>query len=518
MRYRFNNFVLDSDRFELTRDGEALRTEPQIIELLTVLVANNGRMVNKDEINEKVWNGRVVSDAALSSRIKSLRHLLGDDGRSQSVIQTVHRKGFRFVPEVQIEAHNSLPAKESDHSEKAASRQKPRIAVMPFANLSADSDQVYFSDGVCTDIIAVLAKHRWLDVVARNSTFGFRDSSLDVATLGQELGADYLVEGSVRRAGKQVRVNVGLADTSSGMQIWSDRYDREIDDIFAVQDDITEKITARLEPEIGFAERNKAVQTRNPDLQAWDCYHLGVYHFYQFTGEGNLEAQRLLKHSQLLDERFGEAYAWWAYAVVLGMVYWDTPPTQELLDAALSACDTALSLDPNNAVFYALRARVLLARREYERAIAENQRAIRLNSSLAAAHCGLGDSLAYEGRYKESIVSFEHAIALSPNDPQLWAFYSYGALAKIFSGDFEGAIAWAEEATLIPNCQYWAYSHIAVANAYLNDIQTAQKALAKVKQQVKNFSLEFVREKMFFLKEQEQIACYLEGLKTAGLT
>ncbi|MCR8915407.1 tetratricopeptide repeat protein [Marinobacter panjinensis] len=530
MRYQFDDFELDTDRFELSRGGVALATEPQVIELLVMLVQNRHRMLTKEEINERVWRGRIVSDSALSSRIKIARKLLEDDGRTQRYIRTVHKKGFRFIAPVQeLDATDDTPASvaplapQTPEAEPEPAPQsighsaKPAVAVLPFTNLTNDPGQEYFSDGITTDIISNLSKHRWLDVVARNTTFGFKGQAINVQILGQTLGVDYVVEGSVQRAGDRVRVNVHLTDCHSGHTQWADRYNRQIADIFELQDDITETIAARLEPEIGYAERNKVVHNRPANLQAWDCYHLGVHHFYQFTGPDNREAQRLLRQSQTLDPFFGEAFAWWAYAVILGMVYWDTQPTQALLDEALSACDKALMLMPNNATFHALKARVLLARREYRNAIRENRVAIELNPTFAAAFCGLGDSLAYEARYDEALKNFRKSIALSPNDPQMWAFLTYGALAMIFQGDFETALEWTDRAATIPNCQYWTCAHRAVALAYLNRIAAARDATAHLLCEQPGFSVAFAREKLFYLREQAQIDCYLEGLRRAGV-
>lgn len=519
MRYRFQDFVLDSERFELLKQGEPVHAEPQVIELLLLLLENNGRMVSKEEIYNTIWAGKVVSEAALSSRIKSVRQILGDNGRQQTMVKTIHGKGFRFVMCVDIDTADSTAdaSQVAPYTPSHNSGRRPAIAVLPFANLSNHSEQEYFSDGITADIIAQLSKHRWLDVIARNTTYGYRGKAVDIRELGSALSVTYVVEGSVRKAGNTMRVSVSLIDANSGHQKWSDRYDRQLEDIFSLQDEITEMIAARLEPEIGFAERNKVVHSRPANLQAWDCYHLGIYHFYQFTGPDNLEAQRLLLQSQQLDNQFGEAYAWWAYAVILGMVYWDTTPSQALLDKTLSACDSALQLDRQNATFYALRARVLLARREYQNAISENKLAIELNPSFAAAHCGLGDSLAYEGQYEEALTCFEKAIALSPNDPQLWAFLTYGALVHLFKGDYETALEWSNRASRIPNCQYWARSHRAVALAHLNRISEAKAELAMLKQELPNFSLAFVREKLFYLKRPEQIDGYLEGLERSGL-
>jgi tetratricopeptide (TPR) repeat protein len=266
-----------------------------------------------------------------------------------------------------------------------------------------------------------------------------------------------------------------------------------------------------------YAERNRVVHSCPANLRAWDCYYLGINHFFKFTGPDNLEAQRLLKLSQEQDPHFGEAFAWWAYAVVLGMVYWDTPPTPEMMDKALEACDTALSLDSQNTSFHALKARILLARCEYEEALNENEIAISLNPTFAAAHCGLGDSLAYEGRYDESISCFEKSIELSPNDPQLWAFYTYGALALLFKYDHEKALQWLDKATAIPNYQYWTIAHKVVALTRLERMDEAKKAVMRSLNLNPGFCLDFAREKLFYLKMPEQVNLYLESLKKAGI-
>ena len=535
MRYRFNDYLLDTESLELSKNGVLLHSEPQVIELLALLVENSNRLVSKEEINQSVWRGRIVSESALSSRIKSLRHLLGDTGKKQLYVRTVHKRGFRFVADVaptelnggaipnrsttQPESnHIASPAIDSPaHPAVETIMQKPVIAVLPFNNLSGDTEQEYFADAITADIITHLCKHRWLQVIARNTMLGYKGKAIDARELAKHLGALYVVEGSTQRAGNRIRVAANLIEAKNSHQLWSDRYDRELNDIFDLQDEITETIAARIEPEIGFAERNRVVHIRPSNLKAWDAYHLGIYHFFKFTGEDNLEAQKLLQQSQELDPNFGEAYAWWAYAVVLGMVYWDTKPTKELMDQALAACDKALSLDNQNATFHALKARIQVARCEYNSALTENEMAIQLNPSFAAAHCGLGDSLAYEGNYDNAIACFDRAISLSPNDPQLWAFYSYAAQALLFQKDFEKALQYTERASAIPNYQYWTTAHMAVALAYLGRSQEAERAVNRLLQQNPHFSVAFAKEKLFYLKRPEQIELYLNGLQMAGV-
>jgi len=394
---------------------------------------------------------------------------------------------------------------------------KPCIAVLPFDNMSGDPEQAYFSDGLTEDIITALAKHRWLDVVARNTTFAYKGQSPDIRKLAAELGADYVVEGSVRRAGQRIRVTAQLIDTATGSHVWAERYDRDLEDIFEVQDEITGTIVGQVEPEIGTAIRQKVQRAPRHNLHAWDCYHLGIANFYKFTAAGNLEAQRLLQQSRELDPDFAEAHAWWAYAAILGMVYWDTEPDPELMDQALAATRTALALDNQNALLYMLTGRVQLARREYRSALAECETAVRLNPTLAPAYCGLGDSLAYEGRYDEAIVQFEKAVAMSPNHPQLWAFLSYGALTFLFNHNFERALDWAERAGDIPNCQYWAAAHAAVALAYLDRPDEARRMVERLLAEQPAFSRAFAEKKLFYLKRPEQLKLYLDGLDKAGV-
>jgi adenylate cyclase len=507
-----------------------IRAEPQVIELLALLVENSQRMVSKDEINDKVWRGRVVSEAALSSRIKLARQLLDDNGSLQRYIRTIHKRGFRFVGEAKVvDAEPPAPqapaAPQSDRADHGTASApvgnvvtaRSAVVVLPMVNLSQDPAQDYFADGVTTDITSRLSRYHWLDVIARNTAFGYKGKSFDVRDLRVALAVDYVVEGTVQRSGERLRIGVQLIDARTGHSRWGERYDRALAELFEMQDEITETIVARLEPEIGFAERNRVVHTRPANLQAWDCYHLGTFHFFKFTGLDNREAQRLFLQCQQMDPLLGDAYAWWAYAAVLGMVYWDMPATKSNLDDALQACETALLLDPRNATFHALRARVRLARREYAMAIADNEQALRLNPSLAAAHCGLADSLAYETRYGEAVGHFERAIALSPNDPQIWAFLTYGALALIFKGDFARAVEWTERASDIPNCQYWTAAHKAVALALLGRADEARRATTELLQKMPEFTCAFARDKLFYVKEPQQIELYLDGLRQAGV-
>ena len=277
-------------------------------------------------------------------------------------------------------------------------------------------------------------------------------------------------------------------------------------------------IAATVEPEVGYAERDRVRRRPPADLRTWDLFHMGIAHFFRFTAADNLEAQRLLARCRELDPGFGDAHAWWAYATVLGMVYWDTEPDAEALDAALAATQRALETDDHNAVFHMLRGRVQLARREYAAALVENRRAIELNPTFAAAYCGLGDSLCYEGRYDEAITQFARSVALGSHDPQRWAFLSYGALALMFAGRYErgdrvgrpGGVV-AELPVLDDRSQA---SSPWPGSAGRRRPAAAVRTLAR---QCPEFTVEYARRKLFYLKRAEQLDLYLGGLADAGV-
>jgi adenylate cyclase len=506
---RFADCELDVDRHELRRDGEVVAIEPQALRVLLALVENRDKVTAKNDLLDIVWGDRFVSESALTTQIKALRRAVGDTGRDQQVIKTVHGQGYMFVASV-VEADDSTP-------EHRGIRTGPVIAVLPFHCVAADPGLAHFPQGLSHDVISALSKHRWFRVLTRAMTASCVDDPDPVSRLREAFDVDYVVDGAVRLGAGRMRVTVTLTDTVDGTCLWAERYDREIDDLFDVLEEIVDVVCASLEPEVGYSERSRITRGPRTNLRAWDLFHLAISHFFQFTAEGNLKAQELLAESRELDPSFGDAHAWWAYATVLGMSYWDTKPDPTMLDEALGAAQHALELDDHNAVFHLLRGRVQLARREYDSALHDNLRAIDLNPTLSAAFCGLGDSLCYEGRYDEAMVQFDRSVKLGVHDPQQWAFLSYGALALLFAHRYEEAIEWADRAIVIPNCQYWSTAHKVVAMAQLERWADATVAVKSLLSQCPAFTVEFARERLFYLKRSEQLELYLGGLAKAGV-
>jgi TolB-like protein/class 3 adenylate cyclase len=510
---RFRDFELDTAHFELREKGERVPIEPQVFDLLVLLARNANRTVTKDEIFTEIWGDRVVSESALSSQIKAARRAVGDDGSTQHTIATAHGRGFRFI--APLEAARPVAAAAGETRPSAAAG--PSAAVLPFTNLNADPSEDYLADGIAEDITTVLAKNRWLTVIARNPAFAFRGSKESLRSIGQKLGADYIVTGSVRKAGSRFRINVQVVDAASEQSVWSERFDRDTTDIFELQDDISHNVASRIEAEMGLAEQKKAERRPRKNLGAWDLYQLGVSEFYKFTPEANQRCQELLRRVIELDSGLASAHSRLAYAIVLSMVYFDAPPDGQRMDEALLAAQRAIELDDQDANGFFTLGRVQLARREYDKAIDALQHAIELNPALAVTYCGLGDSYAYEGRLSEAIRQFEIAIQLSPHDPFRWAFYSYRSLAHLFRGEYADAAAWARRSIQLPRALYWAHAHLVSALGHIGDESQLPLALGDLKRVKQEFSVRFAREHLFYLKRPEQIDMYLEGLRKAGV-
>jgi TolB-like protein len=307
--FQFEDFVLDPDRRELRRAGMLVALEPQVFDLIDYLVRNRDRVVTKNDLLDAVWNGRVVSESTLATRINAARRALNDSGDQQRLIRTVARKGLLFVGEV-VSAppiDGSVSSSVAEAIDDASDAGRPAIAVLPFTNLSGESEQEYFSDGISEDIITALSKLRWFLVIARNSSFIYKGKAAHMKQVAEELGVRYVVEGSVRKEGDRVRITAQLNDVATGSHLWAERYDRELADVFAVQDEITENIVAAIEPKLYAAESFRA-QRKSPDsMDAWDLVMRALSHYWRVTRQDNVVAQALLEKAIAIDPNYGQA-------------------------------------------------------------------------------------------------------------------------------------------------------------------------------------------------------------------
>src|SRR5436190_11685155 len=270
MIYRFADFALDTDKQELWRCGERVAVEPQVFALLRVLVERRERLVSKDELIEEIWDGRIVSDSALSSRVKSARQALGDDGAQQRWIRTLHGKGFRFVGEVDVEAGLKVEPGREPVGRMADVMARPMVAVFPFEQEHPDPEQAYFVDGLAEDLIAELASWRWFPVLSRNAAFDPRWDDMPIADRAAALGARYAISGRIRCLGRTARLTVELVDVETGAQLWSAKVERERDGLLAAQSQIAAEVFQRLSPELSSAERRRILRKAPADMTAWD--------------------------------------------------------------------------------------------------------------------------------------------------------------------------------------------------------------------------------------------------------
>ena len=312
MIHRFEDCELDRAKVELRRAGEPVAVEPQVFALLLLLVENRDRMVSRDEIVEKVWDGRVVSESALDSRIKSARRVIGDDGKTQRLIRTVHGQGFRFVGDVRETAGTLAPTPVEPAAPAAAPPEaavRPSIAVLPFRPIGDLGRYAAIADALPDELIAELSRLRWLFVIARGSTFRFRADTPDPADVGTLLGARYCVSGTVEVAGRTLTVMVQLVDTRDGGVVWGDRYASKVADVHDTRSTILSRVVAGLEMQIPLHEARAARLVSPENLDAWSAYHLGLQHMFRFNRSDNAVAGELFARAIAGAPTFTRAHA-----------------------------------------------------------------------------------------------------------------------------------------------------------------------------------------------------------------
>jgi adenylate cyclase len=394
--------------------------------------------------------------------------------------------------------------------------ERPSIAVLAFENLSGDVEQEYFADGIAEDLITALSRMRWLSVTARNSTFSYKGQSPDIRDVGRELGVRYVLEGSVRKGGERVRITAQLIDAGDGSHIWAQRYDRELADIFELQDEITLTIAGAIEPELAQIERERARRKPAETLDAWDFCQRGLWHMWRYDKDDNAEAQRLFHQATDIDVDFAAAYANLAYCHFLdGVLAFNDTPRQSA-SLAESAAKKAIAIDERDAMAHCALGRALSLMGDHAAAIAELRAAVDLNPSFALARYGLGIPLIFEGQAAQAVQELEVARRLSPHDANMWVIETINALAHIALGQFDEAEDLSRSAIRRPNTGFWAYATLASALGNLGRISEARSALDKLLELKPDFSRKLF-DSVFVNDDPASFAAYFYGLRKAGL-
>jgi len=672
--YSFEDFSLDTAQRELRRGGVPISLQPQVFDLLEFLIRNRERVVSKDDLLAAVWNGRIVSESTLSTRINAARNAIGDSGEDQRLIRTAHGKGVRFVGSVReeegtvrklaaifaadVEGYSRLMGKDevgtlrrltacrailderiaayrgrvfgsagdsivadfasavdavqcavavqealadeeqlrfrigvhvgdvivqgenlfgdgvniaarlealaepggicisgtvrdqigtklpvgvTDLGEQQVKNiaqpirayriggasaaavtalslplpEKPSIAVLPFQNLSADPEQEYFADGMVEEITTALSHYPSLFVIARNSCFTYKGRAIDVKQVGRELGVRYVLEGSVRKAGDRIRVAAQLVEAETGIHDWAERYDRDLTDIFALQDEITQAVTIAVAPAIAGAEQRRAMRRPPESLDAWAAYQRGLWHFSKGTMDDNALAQKFFQQAIDLDPSFagsftGLAYAHWRAAGVFG-----TQNLAEAEDLAEGLVRRAVALDANDAEARTCFGNQLMRRGDYAGALAEIERALAMSPNLADAHGALGSVLTRSGRPREGRIALEKCIRLDPRNPNNNQQLLVITISYYLSREYDAAVEAAKRGIRSYPDHSNQYRWLAAALGQAGRTEEAKEVLAKAISMAPAAFDMFVRRRVPWHRPEDH-AHMVEGLRKAG--
>ena len=531
MDFRFADFEIDLARRELRRGGATVHIEPQVFDLLVHLIRNRDRIVSKDELIEVIWHGRIVSEAALSSRISAARRALGDSGNDQSLIRTMYKRGFRFVGEPQggpsapVVAHDqgrSAPAahdtvKLAPSAEPLPLPDKPSIAVLPFQNMSREAEQEYFADGLTEDIITGLSRQRWFFVIARNSSFTYKGAAVDVRDVASQLGVRYVLEGSVRKAANRVRVTGQLIDAANGNHLWAEKYDRELADIFALQDDITNRVIGSVAPQILVAEAARVQRKPPQSIDAWDLVMQAVPHMWRMSMQEHARAQDLLQQAIALDGNYAHAHALlgWTYVTMFNL---DTRrPIGEYTEKALETGATAVTLDDEEPWAHLVLGLGHARRRRPQLAFRHLTKSVELSPSFALGHAGLGYALACGGQPESGLQALEEAHRLSPRDPFLAMYAPTVRYMALFAMErYEETIAVCRSTAASHPNHAGAWRLMTVSLGLLGRLDEARKALAHTLTLQPDLSSAHVENNTVYANPADR-SRFLEGLRKAGL-
>jgi adenylate cyclase len=474
---------------------------------------------------------RIYGDGVnIAARIESLADA-GGICISRSVYNQVKKKlNFRYEYFGEHEVKNidepvrvykvSMEPEEKDtlaqEKPSAPLKEKPSIAVLPFLNISGDPEQEYFSDGVTEDIITALSKIRWFLVIARNSTFSYKGKSPDIRQVARNLGVRYVLEGSVRKAGNRVRISTQLIEGLTGNHVWAENYDRELADVFEVQDEITRTVIGAIEPELTKAELGRVKMKRPENMDAWDLCQRGMWYRYQNTKEGYAQARQYFHRAIDLDPQLSLAYAGLSEALSYEIIFHITEAPTEHGDEAIQAARKSIELDPEDARARISLGRAYIAIGQAQKAIPESQIALKMNPHSATAHYQMGAALVISGRAEESISYLETAIRLSPKDIYMGPFLARLGQAYLALKEYEKAVKYSQDALRHPTTSWHVNTYEVSALGSLGHLKEAREALSELLRRRPGLKISHLKEG-FVSVAPNNVQDFLDGLRKAGL-
>ena len=502
------DFKLDLRDERLWQGDQPVHISNKAFQLLRLLVSNPNRLLTKDHILDAVWGDVHVSEGLIKDYVHYLRQALGDDPKQPRYIETVRGRGYRFLGGVE-EGSGPVGAE----ARRKPGTYPPSLAVLPFTNLSGDPEQEYFSDGITEDIITELSKNSCLSVISRNSTFTFKGKSVRARDVGEDLGAQYVLEGSVRKAGQRIRVTAQLIDAASDRHLWAERYDRDLDDIFAVQDEVVGSIVHALGATDGAIE-NSAWQhiagASDTNPTAYDCYPQAREHFYRHGDSGFDEAEAFYEKAIELDPGFARAYSRLAALHFLRFRKFFTVTLESIEQKTLDLALHAVRLDPDDYPAHWVLGRLYSYQGKHTQSLAEFDRALHINPNDANVLADFADFLVYCGRAEEALKHCQRAIRLNPNCPD-WYWWNLG-FTYFHLGRYEEALESLEHMTSPGQ----ASRLLAAVYAHLGRLDEARSEAEEFLRVNPSFSIkEWARTEPY--TDPDELQRYVDGLRKAGL-
>lgn len=500
MVYRFGDCSLDTGRLELRRADRCIEAEPQVLAVLTYLIENRDRVVPRTELQEKVWGTRIVSDSALNVRIRSARRAIGDDGRTQSMIRTAQRSGYRFVADVDVSgavmlAESRPPSTLDDEPGRTDPTlpMQPSVVVLPLQPIGGKQAEL-MATGLTCDITTRIGCSRLLFVIARGTAFQFGTGPHDVHEVGKRLGVRYVVQGSVQMSDRKMRLIVALAHAATRQEIWSQQYNESIEDHLRAQENIADLVVGSLQSAVDAAEQRRSLLTPSARLDAWSAYHRGQSFMFKFRPEDCARAEYFFRRSIELEPTASRAYAGLSFVhyqrAFMNMSKDRAGEGQRAHDLALQG----VAADAGDPMAHWALSRSNMLRGDLESARRELETSLALNPCYAVAHYSLGWVQMQLGERRQSSEHIEYARRLSPYDPLKFAMLGVSALNLALNGDTTEAAARAAAAILQPNAHFHVLAFAGVCFAIDGQKDSARALYARVRAAAPRYDvIEFLR-------------------------
>ncbi|MBW4656695.1 MAG: winged helix-turn-helix domain-containing protein [Kaiparowitsia implicata GSE-PSE-MK54-09C] len=481
MSWSFGDFQIDPERFLLSCRNVPVRLEPQVLSLLIFLIRNRDHMVTKDEIVAAVWQGEAVSDASISSRIRSARQAVGDNGEQQTVIRTVHGRGFRFVPEVTTSSTARAASEAPPQVTPDRPGGRPSIAVLPFQQLGMPPGLAILGDAIPHEIIEALSRLRWLAVIARGSTFRLREVATDLDLVSNALAARYILSGVIECPGPNIAVTLELTDSSSREIIWADRLAAPVDGVGDLRSRIVAHLVSALESHIPYNEARIAQMSDPAGLDAWAYYHIGLGHLYRFTAAGNAIAQLCFERAVRADPQLSRAHAGLSFTSFLEAFLRLSPNPASAARNARRHAERALELDSLDPFANFTMGRTFWLSNDPEIAANWLARATTLNPNYAQGFYASAFTAMLMGNAPAAFGALDTSLHLSPLDPLLYGIHGVRAQMLIQQEDDQAAAGWADRAATTSGAHFLIAMIALVANGLAGRHEQAGRWRQKVR-------------------------------------